>query len=217
MAADVRKLFRQPSWHAESLLRLFDKYDVTAETLMYRLSQIIPGEFGLRVHFLKFTENGGPYRLVKQLNLSELPVPPGHAASEHYCRRWLTTRLLQELGDWQHRHPKKAPHPVIGVQLSRFTEGTDEFFCMGLAQPMPLRPKSNISLTLGFRVDPAFTKAVKFAQDRTIPHTIISTTCERCPLDRDACRDRVAPPTVHQANLARQNRDRELELLRQER
>lgn len=217
MAADVRKLFRQPSWHAESLLRLFDKYDVTAETLMYRLSQIVPGEFGLRVHFLKFTENGGPYRLVKQLNLSELPVPPGHAASEHYCRRWLTTRLLQELGDWQHRHPKKAPHPVIGVQLSRFTDGTDEFFCMGLAQPMPLRPKSNVSLTLGFRVDPAFTKAVKFAQDRTIPHTIISTTCERCPLDRDACRDRVAPPTVYQANLARQDRARELELLRQER
>ncbi|MEO8451985.1 MAG: helix-turn-helix domain-containing protein, partial [Gemmatimonadota bacterium] len=203
LVAEVKRLFRQPRWHPEGLLALLERYAVTAETLMYRLSQVVPGEFGLNVHFLKFREEDGDYRLVKQLNLSQLPIPPGHSGGEHYCRRWLTTRLLQELSQWQHRNPEREAHPVLGVQLSRFVDGTDEFFCLGLSQPTELRRDTNMSLTLGFRVDEAFTKTVRFARDRTIPRTVISTTCERCPLEPAACRDRVAPPAHHLATEAR--------------
>jgi transcriptional regulator with XRE-family HTH domain len=210
---DLRRAFRQPRWRPELLTGLLERHDATPETLMYRLSQLAPGEFGLRVHFLKFVDDDGTYRLVKQLNLSELPVPPGHGGAEHYCRRWLTTRLLSELAAWQEAHPRGRPAPAPGVQVSRFVDGEDEYCCVGLAQPMPLRPDVNISLTLGFRVDAAFRKAVRFARDPAIPHAVISTTCERCPLDAAACDDRVAPPTLLRAAETRAAQARALAAL----
>lgn len=203
LLTDLRRMFRQARWDPGTLTDLLDRYEVTPETLMYRLSQLAPGEFGLRVHFLKFVDEGGVYRLVKQLNLSELPVPPGHGAAEHYCRQWLTTRLLRELGERRRRLRRGDCRPVAGIQLSRFAEGGDEFCCLGVAQPMPLRPDANISVTLGFRVDDAFRKVVRFARDPTIPRTVISTTCERCPLDASSCRERVAPPALLEASQAR--------------
>jgi len=212
--ADLKRLFRQPRWHAESLLGLLDRYEVTAETLMYRLSQVAPGELGLKVHFLKFRDDNGDFRLVKQLNLSELPIPPGHGGGEHYCRRWLTTRLLTDLAASQHRHPKRQPGPLIGVQVSRFIDGSDDYFCLGLSLPASLEPDVNISLTIGFRADERFQKTVRFAKDRSIPRTLISTTCERCPLEPSACRDRVAPPHLYLHHRIRAEQTQALAALR---
>lgn len=203
LLADLRKRFREAHWRARSLLELLDQYDVTAETLMYRLSQLAPGEFGLKVHFLKFIDQDGDYQLVKQLNLSSLKVPPGYGGSEHYCRRWLTTRLLTELAGSPAKAGRRVETPRIGVQLSRFMEGGDEYFCLGLAQPAALSPGRNMSLTIGFRVDDAFRRTVRFAADPAIPRALISSTCERCPLEPRACRERVAEPTLHRAEEAR--------------
>jgi hypothetical protein len=214
VVADLRKWFRQTRWRPEVLLELMERYQVTAETLMYRFSQLAPGEFGLRVHFLKFRDDHGDYRLVKQLNLSDLPVPPGHGGGEHYCRRWLTTRLLADLAASRQRHPKRSPRPAIGVQLSRFLDGPDEFFCLGLSLPAALDPAVNISLTLGFKVDDAFRQTVRFAADREVSHALISSTCERCPLDQAACRHRVAPPRAWRREQAREAQRRALASLR---
>jgi transcriptional regulator with XRE-family HTH domain/predicted transcriptional regulator len=211
--ADLRRFFRLPAWQGEALLGLLDKHDVTAETLMYRLSQLVPRHFGLPVHFLRFNdEPGSDLRLVKQLNLSQLTVPAGIGANEHYCRRWLSTRLLLEAAAWHRRHPKRARAPMVGAQLSRFPDGR-AFFCVGLAVPMPLRPGVTTSLTLGFRADEKLYKVIRFARDRTIPQTTISGTCERCPLTEDECDDRVAPPVVHLQAVARAGRRQELEKL----
>ncbi|MBX3147284.1 MAG: helix-turn-helix domain-containing protein [Gemmatimonadales bacterium] len=214
ISAELKKWFRQTKWQPSVLLDLMDRYQVTAETLMYRMSQITPGEFGLKVHFLKFRTEGTTYRLVKQLNLSNLPVPEGHGGSEHYCRRWLTTRLLTELNQRQHRHPRRQPDPAIGVQSSRFHDRTDEYFCLGLAAPAALDPTINTSLTIGFKMDEAFFRTVRFAKDRSIQRALISSTCERCPFDSTTCRDRVAPPSRVRRERAHQAQQRALTALR---
>ena len=212
LVTDLRAFFRLPTWQAEALLRLLDRHQVTAETLMYRLSQLVPSQFGLRVHFLKFTDQGGQFQLVKQLNLSDLPVPPGIGAAEHYCRRWLSTRLLVEAAAWHGRRARHPRSPLVGAQRSRFPDGK-EFFCMGLAQPQPLQPDITTSLTLGFTVDQKVRDTVRFAHDRTIPEAVINGTCERCPFDASECADRVAPPTLHLKSQARDQRERELNSL----
>lgn len=213
LTADLRAFFRLPTWQPEALLDLLDKHGVTAETLMYRLSQLVPSQFGLRPHFLRFNDEGGHLRLAKQLNLSQLTIPPGIDANEHYCLRWLSTRLLVELAAWQRRRPKQIRHPIVGAQHSKFVGGGAAFFCMGLAQPLPLRPDTNSSLTLGLSADEKFFKTVRFAGDRTIPHATINGTCERCPLSAAECDDRVAAPVGHLKNLARAERQRELQEL----
>ncbi len=212
LVADLKRWFKQARWHPGDLLALMDKYQVTAETLLYRLSELAPGEFGLKVHFLKFRSVEGTFRLEKQLNLSNLPVPPGHGGGEHYCRRWLTTRLLTDLAVRHHRHPRKGPPPApeIGVQISRFPDDVSEYFCLGLAFLAPIGPPDPVSLTIGFRIDDQFRRTVRFAADRTVPRALISSTCERCPLDAEACHDRVAPPTMVELARTREEQRRAL-------
>ena len=212
LVTDLRAFFRQTTWQAEALLRLLDRHEVTAETLMYRLSQLVPSQFGLRAHFLKFTDACGQFRLVKQLNLSDLPVPPGIGAAEHYCRRWLSTRLLVEAAAWQRRRARHSRPPLVDAQRSRFPDGK-EFLCIGLAQPQALQPEVTTSLTLGFTIDQKLRDTVRFAHDRTIPEAVISGTCERCPFGAAECADRAAPPTLHVEKEARDERERELNTL----
>lgn len=213
LVSDIRGFFRLSTWQGESLLRLLDRHQVTAETLMYRFSQLVPSQFGLRAHFLKFIEDeAGQFRLVKQLNLSDLPIPPGIGGTEHYCRRWLSTRLLVEATAWRQRRPRSARRPLVGAQKSRFPDGK-EFLCIGLALPAPLEPSTTVSLTLGFTVDAKLTDTVKFAGDRTIPEAEINGTCERCPFATADCDDRVAPPLLYREQRARDERRQELEKL----
>jgi XRE family transcriptional regulator, fatty acid utilization regulator len=214
VAADLKAFFRLPTWQPAALVTLLDKYQVTAETLMYRFSQLIGHEFGLQVHFLKFSIESGRVRLLKQLNLSKLRIPSGIDADEHYCRRWLSTHLLVERIEWQRRHPARALKPTVRAQHSSFVDRPDEgFFCFGMALPEPLRPELDISLTVGFRADEVFRRTVRFAKDRTIPRTVLNGTCEHCSLPPEACADRAAPPVLYQQQLARAELQREVESL----
>jgi predicted transcriptional regulator len=139
-------------------------------------------------------------------------VPPGIGGTEHYCRRWLSTRLLVEAATWRARRARHARRALVDAQRSRFPDGK-EFLCIGLAQPQPLRPEITTSLTIGFMADARLFDTVKFAGDRTIAEAVISGTCERCPFEAAECADRAAPPVLHVESEARAERDRELEKL----
>jgi transcriptional regulator with XRE-family HTH domain len=213
ITADLDAFLRLRTWQAEVLLQLLDKYRVGPETLVYRFSQLVAPRFGLRQHFLKFLYTDGRLDLVKQFNLPDLRVLPPIRSSEHYCQRWLSTRLLVDFDAWQRRQPKRRAVPLVGVQQSRFHDRDEAFFCLGFALRQPLRPDTTISLTLGFRADERFFKTMRFAKDRTIPQTLVGGTCERCPLGPDACSDRVAPPAIHEQMLVRDAQERELRSL----
>jgi transcriptional regulator with XRE-family HTH domain len=216
IATDLKGFFRLPTWQPQAVLALLDKYQVTPETLMYRFSQLIGQQFGLQAHFLKFSVEQGRVRLLKQLNLSRLRIPAGIDADEHYCRRWLSTRLLTELGARQ-RRSKRALGPIVRAQHSTFVDRPEEaFFCFGMALVEPLRPDLNISLVVGFRADEAFLRTVRFARDPAIPRVILSGTCEHCPLGPRQCAERAAPPVLYQQELARVELQRELHALRAE-
>jgi transcriptional regulator with XRE-family HTH domain len=213
LTADLKTWLRLPTWQPEVLLQLLDKYRVSAETLVYRMSQLLPSHFGLHTHFFKFTDAGGAFDLIKQLNLTQIPVPAGIRAHEHYCRRWVSTRLLTEFRHWRERQPKTRIGPLVAAQHSRFVEGDQPYFCMGLAVPTPLTPEVVNSFIVGFHDDAKFAKTVRFAKDRTIPSTIIGTTCERCPLAAEACSDRAAPPILYQQAVAHDNQRRAIAIL----
>ncbi len=211
---DLRAFFKLPTWQAEALLHLLDTYRVTPEALMYRISQLVCGQFGFRGHFMKFADHNGALRLVKGLRLASTRVPSGLPAAEHYCRRWLATRLLVDLRDRQRRHPKRLTAPLVGVQYSTFlNDDSPGFLDIGLALPQPLDPSVNISLSISFEVDDKLAKTVRFVRDRTIPQVLVNGTCERCPLTADECSDRVAPAAIHEREIARLAQEQELAVL----
>jgi transcriptional regulator with XRE-family HTH domain len=215
LTEDLRAFFKLPTWQAEALLHLLDTYRVTPEALMYRISQLVTSQFGFRAHFMKFADMDGDLRLVKTLHLSGPRIPSaGLPAMEHYCRRWLATRLLVDLRDRQRRHPRRPTTPLVGIQYSKFHgDESPGFLDIGLALPQPLDPAVNISLTISLEADDKLVKSVRFVRDRTIPQVLVNGTCERCPLAADACDDRVAAPAIYNRELARHEQEEELAAL----
>lgn len=186
---DLQEFFDLPGWDPSRLLGMLDTYQVTPETLLYRFSELIPSHFSLKVHFLRFSEQDGAYRLYKHLNMSQLSLPHGFDLKEHYCRRWLTVRILRELARIG------AEGPLPGIQRSRFLESHREFLCLGFARRENLPPFLRSSVILGLRSDDELRRHVRFASDPAIPEGLLNETCERCPLPAEHCGERAAPPT----------------------
>jgi transcriptional regulator with XRE-family HTH domain len=202
ITADIETFFSQPTWNPQPLLDMLDKYNVTPEMLLYRFSELIPQYFGIKLHFLRFHHAGQRFQLIKQLNMNRLLVPSGIGLHEHYCRRWLSVRLLTDLEGAELGMDK----PHTGVQLSEFLDSQERFLCIGFSRPLVLTAGVDSSVIVGFRVNADLRHTIRFLDDPAIPHTIINETCERCPLTAEQCYERAAAPTLLQAEQARQAR-----------
>ena len=206
LVKDLEAFFALPTWQPQILLDMLQRYEVTPEILLYRFSELIPQFFGMALHFLRMHDSDGRYRLVKQLNMNQLPLPAGISSREQFCRRWLTVRLLQELKELG----RAGPH--VGIQMSQFLESQEQFLCIGFARQLVLSP-DNSSVIVGLRVDEPLRNAVRFLADPAIPTRIINETCERCPLTAEQCAVRGAPPTLWQMERARSLRQEALNTL----
>lgn len=195
LLADLRALFQQKRWNGEALLAIKQRYGVTPEMFLYRLTQIIPRHFGLdQYYFLRFNNPSGTqsFQLSKQFNMSPVLFPTGIEQDEHYCRRWAAVDILRQLEERQRRGSTDAP--IVGAQVSRFIHGDADYFVISLARPLALQPGTNTSVTLGFRITDRFKSVVKFWNDPAVPHKLINETCERCGLSDLECSDRAASP-----------------------
>jgi hypothetical protein len=194
---DLGRFFARPKWDGTALLESMRRYDATPETFFHRLTQLIPRFFGLReIFFMRFSHavRSKSYDLTKVLNLSRVPVPHGVGAGETYCRRWPALRLLREM---EHGGKRRDPGPVVTAQRSHFLDEDAEFFVIAMARPLALSDRANSSVSLGFLVDDAFRDGVRFWDDPSVPRVEVNLTCERCRLSSRECRDRAAPPILH--------------------
>ncbi|MEM9998760.1 MAG: ImmA/IrrE family metallo-endopeptidase, partial [Bacteroidota bacterium] len=202
---DLDALFGAETWDAARILRGLDAYRVTPEMLYYRLSEVIPTDFGLEeIYFMRFNHRLGTdsYKLTKVFNMSRVPVPHGISSEEHYCRRWVSMEALRALEVQQATIGN--PPPVVRAQRVRFVSDDAQFFAIAVARPLALKPGINSVVSLGFRIDDDFRRVVRWWDDPDVPRREVNLTCERCPLTD--CAERIAPPTVleHDDRIARQ-------------
>src|SRR5215216_5073560 len=118
---DMREFFALDRWQPAYFRAFLDKYEVTPEIFMYRLTELLPQYFGIKLHFLRFNHEGDRFRLVKHLNMSQVLIPAGTGVNEHYCRRWLAIRILQALEN-ENSNGNKENEPLVDAQLSRFVD-----------------------------------------------------------------------------------------------
>lgn len=177
--------FRSPTWHENILMDLLDQYKVSPEMLMQRLTNILPHHFGLEDLFFikledKVEDNG--LRMSKDLHLSQLHNPYNNHLDEHYCRRWVAYRSLQEVSS------KPKDTITAHVQISKFYNTDNFYLCFSLAE------KSNRakSVTLGLLINDKLRSIMYFLNDPNIPTKTVNTTCERCGIPD--CDERVSPP-----------------------
>ncbi len=207
---DLQTFFEMRTWEGAMLLDMLAKYDVTPEMLLYRFSELIPQFFGIKMHFLRFHEENGQYRLVKHFNMNQLPLPSGIGLSEHYCRRWAAVRLLRKMD--KSKPDPKAP-PLVGVQISEFLNSHDRFLAFGFARPLALSLGVGSSVSVGFRLEPTLKDTIHFVDDPTIPNVMIHETCERCPLTHEQCDERGAEASIMLAEKQQAKRRASLDQL----
>jgi len=208
LCEDLRRFFARPKWDGAALLDVMRRYDATPETFYYRLTQLIPRFFGLReIFFMRFSHASriDSYELTKVFNLSRVPVPHGVGAGETYCRRWPGLRLLKEM---KRAGKARTARPVVAAQRSYFLDEGAEFFVIAMARPLALSDRANSSVSLGFLLDDTFRERVRFWNDPAVPRVEVNLTCERCRLSPEECRERAAPPVLHE-NQEQQNRKEE--------
>jgi XRE family transcriptional regulator, fatty acid utilization regulator len=132
-------------------------------------------------------------------------IPPGTGVNEHYCRRWLAIRILQDL-----ERKRKPAEPIVDAQVSRFIDSNSRFLCIAMARRLALNPSATSSVSLGFRWDQEFERTVRFASDPAITVLDIDGTCERCRLTPKECQERAAAPFLLQLQQERRLIEQEL-------
>lgn len=204
---DLGGFFARPKWDGTALLAGMRRYDATPETFFYRLTQLIPRFFGLReIFFMRFSHAARTqsYELTKVFNLSRVPVPHGVGSGETYCRRWPALQLLDRM---ERKGSRSRRRPVVTAQRSHFLDEDAEFFVIAMARPLALTDRANSCVSLGFLADDAFRKHVRFWNDPAVPHVTVNLTCERCRLTSAECRERAAPPALHDQQARQEKKE----------
>jgi predicted transcriptional regulator len=197
IAKNLRRFFSEKEWNAKAFMKLLSKHQATPEMLLYRMSQILPGVFGLNsIFYLRFTnsEDRLTVNLTKELNMTETLVPYGLGLREHYCRRWLPLRLLKEV-----RH--NIIPLTAGAQRIHFVQSGTRFLLLSMARPLSLAKNRESAIAIGFKIDAKTAGQVSFIGDPGIDEEEVGETCERCPLTD--CSERVVEASI----ISRQNRE----------
>lgn len=200
LTRELDDFFARETWSAAGFGELGASLRTTPETYFYRLSQLLPGLYGLRTLFfvrLSHQAQAG-FRLTKTLNMSPLAIPVGIDPQEHYCRRWPGIELLG---------PEPADEAGVRarIQRSRFLDGGGEYLVLALARPLSLAAGTHASVSLGLPIDAALEARIRFCNDPAIPRREVNTTCERCGLAD--CRERAGPPLLREVDERRQARE----------
>ncbi len=199
---DIGKLFGSKKWREDAFLNLMNKYDASPEMFLQRLTNLLPKYFGIKnLFFLRFNHTGKSkhYDLTKELHLSRQHNPHGNELNEHYCRRWVSLRIIDELK----KNKKTATVPVVGIQRSKYWGTGNEYLCISFAKSNTPAPDAFVSVTIGFLIDDNLKKKIRFLNDPAIVVKWVNETCERCPIED--CRERVSDPVVIE-------RDRQIEM-----
>ncbi|MBO0933132.1 helix-turn-helix domain-containing protein [Fibrella aquatilis] len=195
-------LFAHDTWSNEAFLDLISHFGATPERFFYRLSNVLPRDFGIdQLFFYRINNTPGQttFSLTKEMHLSRQQGPRG-MVDEHFCRRWVALTILQELGFRQ-------VHSDFGgslcqAQRSTYADTGNEFLIISVAHPHRSDKAShagqNMSVSMCFAVNDTLRAKMRFLNnpDAGIPSRTVNEACERCGIFD--CRERIAPPTILQ-------------------
>ncbi len=196
--AGIESLISEQRPRPSQLVALCTEFAVTPLLLFDRLAGLLPARRGIRSLFLlELTEqSGGGIQVSRELHLGTRHRPHSTGLDEHYCRRWVASRLL---ADESEERGGERSRTRVGVQLERF-EGTDEeYFVFALADREPSGRRRVVCI--GLPHDAVLRRQVRFLSTARLPSRQVANTCERCALTD--CEVRAAPPVAAEARARR--------------
>ncbi len=195
-------LFSLENWQPIQLHKIIKSFNCSDETFYQRLTNILPKFFNIKnLFFLRFThkENAPVFKLTKELHITQQQTPHANRNNEHYCRRWISLKTIQDL---EKREDKKSTY---GIQISSYENSKNEYLVFSAATSDPFKEKNNRSISIGMLLSPHLKKKIKFFKEDTFEKKTVGVTCESCSVQN--CKERVADPRI----LIKQLRNAEIE------
>lgn len=197
---DLTHFFDRQDWSPSAFLDIMHKYRATPEMFFHRISNLLPRYFDIdNFFFLRLNDDLRRDRdhltISKELHFSRLHNPHRNDLNEHYCRRWVSVRILEALREHT-ATDERASDYLIDVQRSQYIGTPNEYLCISIARPNTPTPHTHVSVTLGIQVDATSRKRIRFIDHPAIRTQEVNKTCERCPLAD--CAERSAAPSVVQ-------------------
>lgn len=190
MVKDLQAMALANTWSPELIEGLLNKYQVTPETLLQRLTNILPKHFGIdNLFFIRLDSTKGlvNYRITKELHLSGLHQPYQNQLEEHLCHRWVSISSIKQLNGANTRH-------VIDAQVSSYWQTENAYFCISIAELDRFDNHNGTSVTLGLSMNDTLKGTFNFMKDPSLRKRTVHTTCEQCSISD--CEHRVAPPSI---------------------
>ena len=202
LAKKLSELFGKKTFDRESFLQIMESFNASPETFYQRLTNIRPRAFNIQdLFFLRFTHlaGSGKFHLRKELHLSHHQSPRANETNEHYCRRWVSLKVLQDIS-WNGKEHE------FDLQISEYADGK-RYLVLSSATKDPFRQHQYRSITLGLLINRHLERKLKFLEDQSIKSVRVGVTCERCAV-KD-CMVRQKPPLF----LEREDRDQKTEAI----
>jgi len=210
MIAEIETMAQWRKWDNEAFLDLLNRFSAAPGMVLQRLANLLPRHFDIRdIFFIRFFAQPDlkKFLVTKEMHLSQLHDPHANQLDEHYCRRWISINLIRQLKAIQ--SPEGDQAAIAGVQISKYVDTPNSYFCLSIAQPSMTNTDESYSFTIGILVDEKLRRLFKFLGDSTVKRKEVHTTCERCPISD--CAARVFPPVFLQQEKRRERTKHELQ------
>ncbi len=186
---ELSRFFTLEDWKPFKLHRIIKHYNCSHETFYQRLTNILPKYFNIKnLFFLRFTHelNSSTYRLTKELHITQQQSPHANRNNEHYCRRWVSIKTIQDL---EHSSKTKT---TFAAQVSSYINEKNEYLVLSSATPDPFKKDINRSVSIGLLLSSPLKKKLHFFKEDTFTKNSVGVTCESCAVAD--CKERVAKP-----------------------
>ncbi|QNM86851.1 helix-turn-helix domain-containing protein [Polaribacter pectinis] len=186
----LNNFFALEEWNPSELEKIMNHFNCSQETFYQRLTNILPKYFNIKnLFFLRFTHkvNSPEFRLNKELHITQQQAPHANRNNEHYCRRWISLKTIQDLEN------NSKTKSTFGAQISSYVNQKNEYLVLSSATKDPFKKDINRSVSIGLLLSSHLKKKLNFFDENTFPKKLVGVTCETCAV-KD-CSERVAEPS----------------------
>lgn len=193
VAKDLEQIFGRDRLDASELIDLAAKWHCSPETLMHRMTNILPHKFGLDVLFFSKFNGKDPLsepHLERELHLNRKHLPHANRRDAHYCGRWLSLKMLNK------SMSRNDDSILADYQISEYGEGGDKFLVLSMARRVSEAPFACASASLGIHISNKSKRKIKSLAELEPTAIQVNTLCEYCSISD--CAERRAPASALQ-------------------
>lgn len=192
----LKSIFGSDKWKPQSFVEMAEHFHSSPEMIMHRLTSLGPKFMGFdKLFFLRINHSIGSksYFITKELHLSGQHNPHSNLLEEHYCRRWVSIRSINELANEVKNNPSNL-EVKVDAQVSDYYDSNNKYLVISMARAMHPTENEIASVSIGILLNNKSSEQIAFLNDNDVKAIKTGQTCERC--SATDCMERVAEARI---------------------